>query len=128
MRLSSLYILLVFGICSCGQKSQEQEVSFQVEHLMGAWRLADSHQCFYPLIEFGEDSMITLFCCADTLYRYRFGLNGRILLIRGNAHSFNNAANPARFHILRLDSDTLMLDKLFEQDKAQVYTKYKSKN
>ena len=91
----------------------------------GAWCLVEkvtTDETNYGRIELSKDGNITLFSRADTIYSYKYQLWESDLLIIRYANN-----DTLRSHILKLNSDSLVLSSLIEKTTPQTYHRCKNK-
>jgi hypothetical protein len=102
-----IVILLLFASCNA-----PKEIS--MNDIYGNWCLVEN-QVNYPELIFNRDSTATLKSRADTIYFYRYFLEGnKLVIVKGEREKVENA-------ILKLTPDSLIFSGLLENSKRQSY-------
>lgn len=85
--------------------------------IIGRWCLLNSNQLNYPTLTFGADSIAIFSSKMDTVYSFKYFVQGNYL----NLVQPSTRVNKDR--ILKLTSDSLILETLLEHKINQVYYK-----
>lgn len=114
-KTASLITLLLtsFVLAYCSSLQQ----SFDLEVIKGNWCL-NKKQLNYPKLRFDDKSTLTLSSIGDTIYRYKYSMQGAFLSIQKDGKTIKNK-------ILKLNKDSLILEGLLEYATIQKYSRCK---
>jgi hypothetical protein len=109
---TKIFCLLLL-LSSTGCSTSEQTYS---KKLLGKWVLQEkTFQLNYPVLYFNTDSSAVFTSHRDTLYRFKFNINGTELLLK------DVYGKETKWEINKLNENQLIFGSLFENEKQQVY-------
>lgn len=118
---ASLYLSWVLLIASCSPNGTEY-VPVKNAFIKGQWENVDETVVFYRTLTF-TDSSAVFTSLGDTIYRFKYYLDpaSRTLWL---TDAFNKKLSAS---VVKLDKDSLVLDRLWELNTKQRFFKTKAK-
>jgi hypothetical protein len=110
-----VYGLTFIGLMSCG--SDRQVRTYHAKDILGSWTLKNMEQVNYPTLDFKTDFTAVFTSRGDTVYRWRYLLQGDSLIL----FDVNNSKRVAKIEYL--DSAELVFHSLLEEKGKQLYFK-----
>lgn len=114
------YLILLIAVISCySSKIVQPKVT-----ITGDWCLVNTsiyNEINYEKITLTDNSRITLYSRADTIYSYQYKVDKDSLLI------FKTSTDTSKVQILKLTPDSLILSSLLEKKNIQRYYKCRGK-
>jgi len=110
-QFTMLFAITLISSCISIKDSTNSE-----KYIVGKWCLLDE-KINYPTITFTEDSLAVLGSRMDTIYYYKYFVNGNYL------HLMNFENKNAKIPILTFTRDSLILGSLLENKEIQTYYK-----
>jgi hypothetical protein len=104
-------LLLFLSATSCSTTEQTSS-----KRLVGKWVLQEkAFQVNYPILYFNTDSSAVFTSHGDTIYRFKFNLQGTKLLLK------DVYGKETKWEIKKLCENQLVFGSLFENEKQQIY-------
>lgn len=115
--LRTILLILIVLVLSC---TSTKYPIVQKKAIVGTWCLK-KELTGYPTITFAEDSLVVLSSKIDTIYFYRYFVDGNYLYLQ------NFEDKKAKIPILKFTKDSLVLASFLENNETQAYYKCDSK-
>jgi hypothetical protein len=111
LSIKTICMLLFLSATNC--IATEQTIS---NRLLGKWVLQETaFQINYPILYFNTDSSAIFTSQGDTIYRFKFYLQGTQLLLK------DVYGKETKWEIKKIDENRLIFVSLFENEKQQIY-------
>lgn len=106
--------IIIAVLLSC---NTTKKIEGRSDTIIGRWCLLNPNQLNYPTLTFGMDSIAIFSSKMDTVYSFKYFVEGNYLNLVQPSTKVN------RDRILKLTSDSLILETLLEHKIKQVYYK-----